>query len=98
MGLTQIQSNASSFIQPSIGGIVTIIIDPGIDWIKVNSRVHIHNGGIYKVISLVGFVAEIELETATTLPGQTVLAELMQPINNSDSTATFWGGENGKEW
>lgn len=97
MGLTQIQSNVSSFLQPSLGEVVSVIVDPGLDWIKVGGKVHIHNGGIYKVISLVGFICELQLETATTLTGEVVLADLIHPINNQDSTATFWGGD-GKEW
>lgn len=97
MGLTQIQSNVSSFIQPSIGEVVSVIVDPGLNWIKVGGKIHIHSGGIYKVISRSGFVTEIKLETATITPGQTVLADLIYPINNEDSTATFWGA-GGKEW
>lgn len=100
MGLTQIQSNtSSSFVQPHLGGVVAVIIDVGIDWLKVGSYVHIQGGGVYKIESITGFVVDLILETANAAEGETVFADLIYPINRGeDGISTTWGGTNGKEW
>lgn len=100
MGLTQIQSNtSSSFVQPRLGGVVAVIIDAGIDWLKVGGYVHIQGGGVYKIESIVGFVVDLTLETATAAEGEVVQADLIYPINRGeDGISTTWGGTNGKEW
>lgn len=97
MALTRIKSNTSSFLQPSLGEVVTIVLDPGIDWLKVGFRVHIPNGGVYQILNRSGFVYELKLLTAIALPGQVVIASIVHPVD-TDSETTKWGGERGKEW
>lgn len=96
MGLTRIQSNTSSFIQPGLGGHVNAIVDPGIDWFKVGMQVHIPEGGIYEIVNISGFVFELKLMTAVAAEGQAVDVDIIHPINDH-SAATSWGGD-GKEW
>lgn len=100
MGLTQIKSNtSSSFIQPHLGGLVTVVVDAGIDWLKAGISVHIPSGGIYKIESIIGFLVELRLETAVADEGQIVQVDLLFPIGKTDEgVSTTWGGENGKEW
>lgn len=97
MGLTRINSNSSSFIQPALGGFVSIITDPGIDWLKVGGTVHIPEGGIYKIMNISGFVHQLKLETAIAAQGQTVEVNIIHPVSDQ-SAATVWGGDYGKEW
>lgn len=98
MAITRIKSNtAIAFIQPELNSVVDVVMDAGIDWIVVGKRVYLENGGIYQVIGQTGFVYQLQLKTATTLPGQIVEVGVMYPIENSDSS-TMWGGENGKIW
>lgn len=97
MGLTRIQSNTgSSFIQPEINGVVDVVLDPMIDWVRVSSKVYIENGGVYKVLSKTAFVYNLQLLTSIAAPGTIISPGLIYPIEE-ESSSTFWGG-NGKEW
>lgn len=97
MGLTRIKTGASTFIQPDINGAVSVIIDPGIDWIKEGDTVHIKDGGLYLIQSVNGFIHHLVLQTAIKEPGQLVRANVIMPVS-SQNQATVWGGISGKEW
>lgn len=98
MGLTRIQSNTgSSFIQPEINGVVDVVLDPMIDWVRVNSKVYIENAGVYKVLNKTAFVYNLKLLTSVASSGTLIEPGLIYPIEE-ESSSTFWGGENGKEW
>ena len=97
MGLTQIKSNSQSFVQPVLEGVVNVILDPMIDWIRVGQLVHIVDGGIYYVQSKSGFTYQVKLQTAAVPPGSTINITLVHPVGEKDGSAE-WGGQNGKEW
>lgn len=97
MALTRIQSRSSKFNQPNIGESVFVILDADIDWIKVGMSVHIPEGGVYEVMTINGFVHELKLKTSVADLGELISVSIVHPIND-DSAATFWGGDNGKEW
>lgn len=80
-----------------LGGHVSIILDPGIDWLKVGVNVHIPEGGVYEIINISGFVYELKLKTAVAVQGQTVQTTVVYPVGDQ-SAATKWGGDYGKEW
>lgn len=97
MGLTRVQSNTgSSYIQPNIGEVVDVVMDPMINWINAGAKIHIDGGGIYKVISKIAFAYQLQLLSPVALSGQLVSIGLVYPIEEQ-SSSTFWG-DNGKEW
>lgn len=96
MAITRIKSNSSEFLQPNLGEIVSVVLDPGIDWLRIGGTIHIPEAGIYKIINKSGFVYQLKLKTAIIAPGEDVKANIIYPVND-DNAATAWGG-NGKEW
>lgn len=96
MALTKIQSRVlSNFIQPSIGGIVPVIISSDIDWLKVGISVYIVGGGIYEIVSSVVNVYNLKLITSEKDTGNIVSSKIIFPVDPQDSGDYNWGI---KEW
>lgn len=95
MAITRIKTGTSSFVQPALEGTVTIIADPGIDWLRPDAFVHIPGGGIYEIVSISVYAVLLRLKTLEAPQGSTVTASVIYPVNHNADNQYSWGA---KEW
>lgn len=96
MAVTRIRSKVvSSFIQPNLGEIVSVIINTDINWLQIGVSVYIVSGGVYEIVSVTGNVYNLKLLTSEAGVGSEVEAKILYPVDPQDSGDYNWGI---KEW
>lgn len=90
-----ISRSVSTFIQPPLEGVVSVIMHTQIDWLRIGVWVYIPNAGVYEVVTITANVYTLKLKTAEAQPGTSVAANITYPVNKNEETAYNWGT---REW